>query len=333
MERLHEGFVLSGRYMLSKRLASGGMGQVWSAVDDLLDRPVAVKIMHPHTADDEALVERFREEAQFSAKLKSSHIVGVYDYGEDDGLAYLVMELVPGSTIAELIRAGGALKPHFAASILSQVAQGLAVAHEGGIIHRDVKPGNILVTPDGQAKLSDFGIARAADGASHTLPGEVLGTPQYLSPEQARGEQASPASDLYSLGIVGHEMLTGTKPFDRPTPVATALAHLNDPAPPLPGTVPDGLAALVMACLAKDAGDRPQSAQELAQELSREAADLAPADSDGLASALLIAEGVPATAAGSGGVPSASFPSRSQIVLAGAATVIVVLLCIAAIML
>jgi eukaryotic-like serine/threonine-protein kinase len=333
MERLHDGFVLSGRYMLSKRLASGGMGQVWEAVDDLLDRPVAVKIMHPHTTDDEALVERFRDEAQYSAKLRSSHIVGVYDYGEDDGLAYLVMELVPGSTVAQLIRAGGALQPLFTASVLSQVAQGLAVAHEGGIIHRDVKPSNILVTPEGEAKLSDFGIAHAVEGASRTLTGEVLGTPQYLSPEQARGEEASAASDLYSLGIVGHEMLTGTKPFDRPTPVATALAHLTDPAPPLTNSVPVGLAALVMACLAKDPGDRPASAQELAQELSRETAELARANADVPASALPTAEGGPAMAAGAGGVPPAPFPSRSQIVLAGAATIIVVLLCIAAIML
>lgn len=259
MERLTAGFVLRERYQLARRLASGGMGAVWQASDLLLDRPVAIKIMHPHTAAERELASRFHDEAQYSAKLNSPHTVGVYDYGEDNGLAFLVMELVPGQTVAQLIRDRGALDPEFVRSTIAQVASGLDTAHRWGIVHRDVKPSNIMVTPEGEAKLGVFGIARAVDGSSRTRTGEIFGTPQYLSPEQAQGLPTSPASDLYSLGVVAHEMLTGVRPFERTTPLATALAHVNEPPPPLPDAIPAPLADAIVACLQKDPADRPES--------------------------------------------------------------------------
>lgn len=267
MQRLAPDFVLQDRYRLIRLIATGGMGVVWEGRDELLDRIVAIKIMHPHTATEHVFAERFRDEAQYAAKLNSPHIVHVHDYGSHDELAFLVMELVPGRTVAQLIADQGPLGPDFVRSVMAQVASGLMVAHEWGIVHRDVKPGNILVTPAGEAKLSDFGIARAAERANYTKAGEVLGTPQYLSPEQAQGAIATPQSDLYALGIVVHEMLTGNKPFDRPTPVAIALAHVTDPPPPLPGKVPPDLRAMVEACLAKDPGDRPASARIVASAL------------------------------------------------------------------
>ncbi len=234
MQRLQPSFLLGGRYRLSNRIARGGMGEVWSAHDQVLDRPVAVKIMHPHTATEKAFVARFHEEAKLAARLRSPHVIEAYDYGEDAELAFLVMELMPGTTVSNEITTHGRLPAERVAQIIADTATALATAHEAGVIHRDVKPSNILLSTDGTAKLGDFGIARALDGASHTRTGEMFGTPQYLSPEQARGEPATASSDLYCLGVVAHEMLTGTRPFDKPTPIATALAHVQEPPPPLP---------------------------------------------------------------------------------------------------
>lgn len=272
------GQVLGYRYTLTARIASGGMGDVWEATDGILGREVAVKILRTAGGTaDEGFTERFRDEAKHAAALTHPNVAAVYDYGEeDDGTAYLVMELVPGEPLSEIIRLSDRMDPEQVRWIIGQSALALAAAHDAGVVHRDVKPGNIMVTPDGTAKLTDFGIARAGDGNGHTMTGEVLGTPDYISPEQALGEPATPLSDVYSLGVVAHEMLTGSKPFDMGTPVATALAHVNDAAPPLPDTVPADLRAVVEGCLAKSADDRPADAREVATALGMTVESVAP---------------------------------------------------------
>lgn len=268
MQRLQQGFVLGHRYVLGDRLGAGGMGQVWSANDSVLSRDVAVKVMHPFVDDPQNFLQRFRDEATLVASLSHVNIATLFDYGEDDGLAYLVMERVPGTDLTTVVQREGRMPAQRVSSIISQAALALWVAHEAGIVHRDVKPANIMLTPDGMVKLTDFGIARAGDGEGWTKPGEVLGSPDYLSPEQARGDGATPASDLYALGIVAHELLSGSAPFTKNTPVATAIAHLQDPPPPLPNDVPPELAALVEQCLAKIADQRPASALVVAQRLA-----------------------------------------------------------------
>ncbi len=255
------------RYSLVRRVASGGMGDVWEATDDVLERTVAVKVLRPTTAGDPVFARRFRDEALYTANLSHPNIATVYDYGEDHDLAFLVMELVPGEPLSHLVQREGALEPARVRSIMAQAALALDAAHDAGVVHRDVKPANILITPEGTVKLTDFGIARALDGSGQTLTGEIVGTPHYLSPEQALGEAATGASDLYALGIVAHELLTGRRPFDKVTPVATALAQVNDPPPPLPDEVPAELRGLIERCLAKSPDDRPRSARELAELL------------------------------------------------------------------
>ena len=267
MTTIDQGFRLGERYTLGERIASGGMGDVYRAEDEVLERTVAVKILRPSASEEEVFARRFRSEALYAANLCHPNIATVYDYGEDGPLAYLVMELVPGEPLSALVQREGAVDAGRVRSIMGQAALALGAAHDTGVVHRDVKPANILVSPDGTVKLTDFGIARAVDGSGQTLTGEVLGTPHYLSPEQALGDSATGASDLYALGVVAHEMLTGRRPFDKNTPVATALAQVNDPPPPLPPHVPAGLKALVEQCLAKRPEDRPQNARELGERL------------------------------------------------------------------
>ncbi|MBM6403107.1 serine/threonine protein kinase [Phycicoccus sp. CSK15P-2] len=278
MNRLVEGFRLGGRYSLQSRVASGGMGDVWEAADDVLERTVAVKVMRPTTDGEPVFAERFRNEALYTANLCHPNIATVYDYGEEDSLAYLVMELVPGEPLSAIVQREGALEPARVRSIMAQSALALGAAHEAGVVHRDVKPANILVMPDGTVKLTDFGIARAVDGSGQTQTGEILGTPHYLSPEQALGEPATGSSDLYALGVVAHEMLTGRRPFEKNTPVATALSQVNDPPPPLPHHVPSELRALVEQCLAKSAAARPHSAHELGERLGLPEGELGDVD-------------------------------------------------------
>jgi serine/threonine-protein kinase len=261
------GSILSNRYTLTERIAVGGMGQVWAATDTVLGRTVAVKLLSPALSQESSFVERFRAEARHTASLHHPNITTVFDYGEDDGSAYLVMELVAGQPLSQIIAERAPLSTRETASILIQAATALEAAHQGGVIHRDVKPANILITPDGTAKLTDFGIARLVDNAPLTQTGQVLGTAQYLSPEQAVGHGATVASDLYALGVVGHEMLTGQRPFDRDTVVATALAHVNQPLPELPESVPIGIRNVITAALAKDPADRPSSAAAMAHAL------------------------------------------------------------------
>ena len=272
MNRLTPGFPLSERYRLSGQLASGGMAQVWTAVDEVLQRTVAVKVMHPQTSEQQAMAERFRAEARIAAQISHPNIVEVFDFAEHDGLAYLVMEFIDGPTLAELLADEGALAPERVRVVLGQLAGALGRAHENGFIHRDLKPSNVAISPDGYAKLMDFGIAKDLNGAALTSTGEIFGTAYYISPEQALGEAPTTASDLYSLGVLGHELLTGSKPFDRGTPIATALAQVEQPPPPLPGDLPADLFGVVTACLAKEAQDRP-TAHEVMAALAGEHAD------------------------------------------------------------
>ena len=306
-----EGALLGGRYTLTSPIASGGMGDVWRARDGVLGRDVAVKVMRNMGrpgALEATFAERFRDEARHSAALSHPNIATVYDYGEDDGAAYLVMELVEGEPLSQVI-ARGASSPARVRSVIGQAALALQAAHDGGVVHRDVKPANILLTPEGRVKLTDFGIARAGDGASYTRTGEVLGTPQYLSPEQALGHVATGASDIYALGIIAWEMLVGRKPFDAGSAVATALAQVNDPAPALPDDVPADLRRIVMSCLAKEPERRPASALALAAAMGMPVSgvgDVTPAatvlssDTDPTATAV-----IPPPVAGAQGEPTA----------------------------
>jgi serine/threonine-protein kinase len=260
MNRLEPGFVLSARYRLVEPIAAGGMAQVWTAMDDVLERTVAVKVVHPQTLEQRALAERFQVEARVAAQIRHPNIVEVFDFVEDDGLAFMVMEFIDGPTLAALVAEQGNLPAEHVRLVLSQLAGALARAHENGIIHRDLKPSNVAISPDGYAKLMDFGIAKVLKAASLTTDGEMFGTAYYISPEQAMWEVLTPATDVYSLGVVGHELLTGSKPFDRGTPIATAFAHVEQEAPALPDDVPGDLLAVISACLAKDARDRPSAA-------------------------------------------------------------------------
>ena len=261
------GTILGGRYALTGRIAAGGMGEVWAAADPVLGRTVAVKLLSPALGEQSGFLERFRAEARNCAALHHPNITTVFDYGEDGGSAYLVMELVTGQPLSQVIADRAPLSAQTTASVLGQAARALEAAHQSGVVHRDVKPANILITPDGTAKLTDFGISRLVDAAPLTRTGEVLGTAQYLSPEQALGQGATASSDLYSLGVVGFEMLTGQLPFDAGTAVGTALAHINQPPPLLPDTVPAGIRGVIQAALAKDPADRPASAATMARTL------------------------------------------------------------------
>jgi eukaryotic-like serine/threonine-protein kinase len=267
MNRLHRDFVLGGRYILGDRIASGGMADVWAATDDTLKRDVAVKVMRPDTDHEAVFAQRFRDEALHAASLLHTNIATVFDYGEDDGLAFLVMERVEGRPLSQVIREEGPQDADRVTSVIGQAAMALGVAHEARVVHRDVKPGNIMLRPDGLVKLTDFGIARAIDASGHTRAGDLLGTPNYLSPEQALGRPATGASDLYALGVVAHEMLSGSRPFDKGTPIATAMSHLHEPPPPLPDDVPEDLAGVIEDLLEKDPRNRPENARAVAVRL------------------------------------------------------------------
>jgi eukaryotic-like serine/threonine-protein kinase len=261
--------VLNHRYRLDERLASGGMGEVWKATDELLGRPVAVKLLKQMYFSDESFRHRFRAEARFAAALQHSGIAQVYDYGEQDELAYLVMELVNGETLSRILSAEGRLTPETTLDIVGQAARALHVAHTAGIIHRDIKPANLMVTGEGVVKITDFGIARGGGSSTMTQTGQVMGTAQYVSPEQATGRKITPSSDLYSLGVVAYECLAGMPPFAADTPIALALMHVREDAPPLPADVPPAVRGLVSAMLAKEPDDRPAGAHEVAEQAHR----------------------------------------------------------------
>ncbi|MFK0073315.1 protein kinase domain-containing protein [Arthrobacter woluwensis] len=259
------GITLGGRYRLTTRIAIGGMGEVWSAQDQVLGRTVAIKILKEEYTGDPGFLERFRNEARHTALLNHEGIANVFDYGEEGGSAYLVMELVPGEPLSTIIEREHVLSPDLTLNIIAQTARALAVAHEKGLVHRDVKPGNLLITPDRHVKITDFGIARLADQVPLTQTGQVMGTAQYLAPEQATGQTATGSSDIYSLGIIGYECLTGHRPFSGESQIAIALAQVNDAPPPLPDSLAKPIRALLMSMLAKDPANRPADALKLAE--------------------------------------------------------------------
>ncbi|MFC6257606.1 serine/threonine-protein kinase, partial [Kocuria oceani] len=256
--------VLGGRYALTDRIAIGGMGEVWKAKDRVLGRIVAVKILKEEYNGDPNFLQRFRAEARHTALLNHPGVANVFDYGEEEGSAFLVMELVPGEPLSNIIERRKTLDADTVLNYIGQTARALAAAHAQGLVHRDVKPGNLIITPDNRVKVTDFGIARLADQVPLTATGQVMGTAQYLAPEQATGQTATGSSDIYSLGIIGYECLAGRRPFTGESQIAIALAQVNDPPPALPEDVPDPVQALVMSMLAKDPKDRPATAGALA---------------------------------------------------------------------
>ncbi|HEY3409494.1 MAG TPA: serine/threonine-protein kinase [Propionicimonas sp.] len=268
MPRIRAGLVVAGRYRLTRHLASGGMGEVWEAVDERLQRRVAVKILHPRTAAQASARGSLRAEAAHLARVSHPNVLTVHDSGDDHGLAFLVMELVEGPNLAEVVAREGALEPARVRAVLLQLAGALEAAHTAGIVHRDVKPANVILAVDGTVRLCDFGIAGRMGGELVAEVGEVLGTTYYLSPEQALGDAVTASSDLYSLGVLAHELLCGRKPFDRGSPIATALAHVTETPPGLPEGTPADLATIVASCLAKDPRDRPASAGAIHRGLS-----------------------------------------------------------------
>jgi eukaryotic-like serine/threonine-protein kinase len=268
---------LDGRYRVLGKVAAGGMGEVYRAHDAVLAREVAIKVLHPSLAGDAGFVERFRREARSAAGLNHPNVVHVHDWGAVDGVYFMVMEYVRGQSLRDVLNAEGVLAPATAAEILLQVLAALDHAHRKGIVHRDVKPENIMLTPEGVAKVADFGLARAyADGRS-TQAGMVTGTVQYLAPEQLQGEPADPRTDLYSLGIVAYELLTGRVPFDGETQMAIAYRHLRDRVPRVSArnpAVPAGLDGWVASMTEKDRELRPESTAEARRDLAAEAATL-----------------------------------------------------------
>jgi serine/threonine-protein kinase len=260
--------VLDSRYELIERIASGGMGEVWRGVDQILGRPVAIKLLSAPHAGDEQFRARFRAEARYAASLSHPGIARVYDYGESSPLGgpYLVMELVNGEPLSAILERVGRLPPDTTLDIVSQAARALDVAHQAGIVHRDIKPGNLLIMPDGTTKITDFGIAkaRAAHEVNLTATGIVMGTAMYVSPEQATGSPVTGSSDIYSLGVVAYECLAGQPPFVAEQPLAIAIMHKHDPVPPMPPDVPASVRDLVLGMLAKNPEARPETALHLA---------------------------------------------------------------------
>ena len=272
---LQNGTIIADRYRLVRLIATGGMGQVWEALDTRLGRRVAVKVLKAEYSNDSEFLRRFRTEAQTTARLNDPGIAGVFDYGETpdrnggDPLAYLVMELVDGEPLNSVISRMGQLSLPHTLDMLEQTGRALQAAHTAGLVHRDVKPGNLLITPTGQVKITDFGIAKAVDAAPVTQTGMVMGTAQYISPEQATGGEATAASDVYALGVVGYEALTGRRPFLGDGAITVAMKHIQEPPPPLPPSVPAPVRELIEIALSKDPAQRYATGGEFADAVAQ----------------------------------------------------------------
>jgi eukaryotic-like serine/threonine-protein kinase len=271
-----QGTILGGRYRLDERIAGGGMGDVWRGTDDVLGRTVAVKILLPALLEDPGFAERFRGEARTMATINHPGVVDVYDYGSDPVVgAYLVMEYVEGDALSRTLGRVGRLTPGRTMALVAQAADALQAAHDKGIVHRDVKPGNLLVRPNGTLVLTDFGIARSAIVGQLTAAGSVLGTASYISPEQASGSVATPLSDVYALGVVAYQCLAGRRPFEGDNPLEIAMKHVREQPPPLPADIPPPVRAIVERAMAKDPAARFPTAAALGQVARRTAAGLA----------------------------------------------------------
>ncbi len=266
------GRVFSNRYEIQRELAQGGMAEVYLAHDRLLDRAVALKALFPEYAREPSFVERFRREAQAAANLNNANIVGIYDWGQEAGTYFIVMEYVEGRSLRDLIRSESPLDPNQASEIAAEIGSALAFAHRAGVVHRDVKPGNVLLTRAGNVKVTDFGIARAGTSDGLTQTGSVMGTATYFSPEQAQGLAVDGRSDVYSLGVVLYEMVTGVVPFTGDSPVAVAYKHVREePMPPSQRNpdVPTDLEQIILTALAKDPDHRYQTADDMRADLLR----------------------------------------------------------------
>ncbi len=264
------GQVIGGRYELTRVVGSGGMSTVHCAFDTLLERNVALKILHDQYGEDEEYVERFRREARAVAQLSHPNIVTVIDRGEEDGKQFIVFELVEGENLKELVERGGPLPVRRVLELGLEVARALAFAHAQGLVHRDVKPQNVLLNEDGRAKVTDFGIVRSLDAVGHTETGTVLGTSHYIAPEQARGEPVDAQTDVYSFGVVLYELLAGEVPYPGDNFLSVAMKHVNEPVPSVLDARPDTpirLASLIERSLAKEPADRPASMDDVVAEL------------------------------------------------------------------
>ncbi|MEU1206578.1 protein kinase [Nocardia sp. NPDC005825] len=289
---LNNGAMIADRYRLQRLIATGGMGQVWEALDTRLDRRVAVKVLKAEFSTDPTFRQRFRTEARTTAQLNHPGIASIYDYGETQDpsggeIAYLVMEFVQGEPLNAVLSRLNRLSVAQGLDMLEQTGRALQVAHLAGVVHRDVKPGNILVTPTGQVKITDFGIAKAVDASPVTKTGMVMGTAQYIAPEQATGEDATAASDVYSLGVVGYEALAGARPFTGDGALTVAMKHVREAPPPLPADLPPNVRELIEITMAKEPGQRYANGGEFADAVSAVRSGRRPTPPGGLPSAAM----------------------------------------------